>query len=100
MSSESALSCIVKDDAERVALAGAQAADPVAHRYPVGSAGAFDRSVVDREDHRFALLQRHDFAPRLRSRPLLDEQELTTGKVRLRLTEQHRQLQREHQIAV
>jgi hypothetical protein len=29
--------------------------------------------MVDREDHRLALLQRHDFAPRLRPRPLLDE---------------------------
>src|SRR5947207_4315838 len=91
---------IVEDDAERVALARPQAADAVAHRYPVGPAGAFDRPVVDRENDRLALLQWHDFAARLRPRPLLDEQELAAGEVLLRLTEQHGQLQREHQIAV
>jgi hypothetical protein len=63
----------VKDDAERVALARAQTADAVAHRHPIGPADAFDRPMMDREDHRLALLQRHNFAPRLRPRPLLDE---------------------------
>src|SRR5438105_14846068 len=72
---------VVEDDAEGVALAGAQAADAVTHRHPVGAAGALDRPMVDREDHRPALLQRHDFAARLRPRPLLDQQELTAGKV-------------------
>jgi hypothetical protein len=51
----------VKDDAERVALARAQTADAVAHRHPIGPADAFDRPMMDREDHRFALPQRHDF---------------------------------------
>src|ERR1700752_3428045 len=63
---------IVKDDAEREAPAGAQPADPMAHRHPIGAAGTFDRAVVDREDAALALPQRHDFAPRLRSRTLLD----------------------------
>src|SRR5260370_12493767 len=91
---------IVEYDAERVTLARPQAADAVAHCHPVRSAGAFDRSMVDREDHRLALLQRHDFAPRLRPRPLFDEQELAAGKVRLGVTEQHRQLQRKYEVAV
>ena len=36
---------VVEDDAERIALAGAQAADAVAHRYSVSAAGAFHRPV-------------------------------------------------------
>ena len=53
----------------------------MAHRHPIRAARAFDRPVVHREYHRLALPQRHDFAARLRPRPLLDEQELAAGKV-------------------
>ena len=44
--------------------------------------------------------ERHDLALRLRARPLLDEQELAAGEVFARRAQQHRQLQREDQLAV
>ena len=55
---------------------------------------------MHRKDHRFALPQRHDFAPRLHPRPLLDQQKLAAGKIGPRIAEQHRQLQWEDQRAV
>jgi hypothetical protein len=58
----SGLRCVVKNDAEREAPAGADAADAVAHRHPVGAARSFDRAMMDREDHRLPLPQRHNFA--------------------------------------
>src|SRR5215471_15996096 len=90
----------MKDDAERVTLAGAQAADAVAHRHPIRAAGAFDRPMMDRKDYRFALSQRHDLTARLRPRALLDQQKLATAKVDLGCAEQHGQLQRKYQGAV
>src|SRR5215469_10124755 len=72
---------VVKDDAEREARARAQSADAVAHRHPVEAARAANRTVVDREDHRIALLQRHDLAFRLTARALLDEQKLAAGEI-------------------
>jgi hypothetical protein len=48
----------VKDDAERVALARAQTADAVAHRHPIGPAGAFRRDLERLEVGLFRFLRR------------------------------------------
>src|SRR5205814_5118073 len=61
---------VVKNDAEREALAIAQAANTMAHRRAVETARSFHRPLVDGEDHRVALGQRHDLAARLHARPL------------------------------
>src|SRR5207253_10911645 len=66
----------------------------------VRSALAANRAMVDGEDHRLAPAQRHDLAPGLRARPLLDQQELTAREVNARATQQHRHLQRTHQVTV
>jgi hypothetical protein len=71
----------VKDDAERIALARAQAADTMAHCDPVGAAAAVDGPVMDRKDDSLALLQWYDLATRLCTWPLFNEKELTAGEV-------------------
>src|SRR5437870_8241841 len=72
----------------------------MAERDPVGSALAANRAMVDGEDHRLAPAQRHDLASGLRARPLLDQQELAAREVDARATQQHRHLQRKHQVTV
>ena len=41
---------VVKNDPQSETPARADPTDAVAHRYPIGAAGAFDRPVMDRED--------------------------------------------------
>ncbi len=53
---------VVEDDAQGEALAAAQARYAVAHRRAVPTAGAFRRPLVDREQDRVALGERHDLA--------------------------------------
>src|SRR3954447_569621 len=53
---------VVKDDAERKAVAGAERADAVPHGYAVVAARAGDRTVIDREQHRVTLVERHHLA--------------------------------------
>src|SRR5438105_646143 len=72
---------VVEDDAEGEAAAGTQPADAVPHRGAVEAAGAGDRALVDREDHRIALAERHHLGARLHPRPLLDQQKLAAGEV-------------------
>ena len=43
-------------------MAGAQAADAVAHRDPIGAAGALDRPMMDRKYDGLALPQRYDLS--------------------------------------
>src|SRR5205807_1809747 len=66
----------------------------------VRSARAANRAMVDGEDHRLAPAQRHDLASGLRAGPLLDQQELAAREVDARATQQHRHLQRKHQVTV
>lgn len=82
----------MKDDAECIALARAQAADAMAYCDPVGAAAAVDGPVMDRKDDGFALLQWYDLATRLCAWPLFNEKELTAGEVFFRSTQQHGQL--------
>jgi hypothetical protein len=82
----------MKNDAERIALAGAQAAHAMAHCDPVGAAAAVDGPVMDRKDDSLALLQWYDLATRLCAWALFNEKELTAGEVLSRSTQQHGQL--------
>jgi hypothetical protein len=52
----------VKDDAERVPLAGADAADSMAHRDAVASTRTLRRSLMDRKDDGVALVEGNDFS--------------------------------------
>src|SRR5215216_297848 len=61
---------VVEDDAEAVTLAGAQAADTVAHVHPVVAALALHGTLLVREDQHLALVEGNRFANRLCSRAL------------------------------
>jgi hypothetical protein len=75
------LLAVVKDDAERVACAGAQAADTVSHVHAVNASAAAYWTVAHRENDADSLLEWNDFDPRLHARTLLGEHELSAGEV-------------------
>src|SRR5437870_569484 len=60
-----ALFCVVEDDPESVAPARTQPAHTVAHVHAIRPASALDRAILDRENHRLAAMERHDFGARL-----------------------------------
>src|SRR6266516_2320470 len=91
---------IVKNHAERVALATAQPAHAVPQIHAIRPAGALDRPVVHRENHALALGQRHDFGARLQAWALLGEQECASGEIATRPREQEGRLQRKCKLAV
>jgi hypothetical protein len=66
----------MEDDADGVALPGANAADPVAHVHAVAAARPVDGSVVHGERHRIALAEGHDFGPALHAGALFCQNEL------------------------
>ena len=54
---------IVKDDANGVAMAGADTADAMAQINAIGSARPLHRTVMHSKRHRVALPERHEFTP-------------------------------------
>src|SRR5689334_10628983 len=91
---------VVKDDAQRVALAAMKRADAMAQIGAVESTGTAKRPVVDRKDDSLTLRQLHHFDAGLSSRPLLAQHELAAREVLPRRAQQERQLQGEDEIAV
>jgi hypothetical protein len=67
---------IVEDDAERVALAGADPADTVAHGDAIHTTRSLYRPMMDREHHAVSLTEWHHLGARLPARSLLGEHEL------------------------
>ena len=63
----------------------AQPAHAMAHGDAIDAARAAHRPVMDREDHRLALAQRHHLGARLHARPLLGEHEFAAVEVVARL---------------
>jgi hypothetical protein len=63
----------VKNDAEGVPMARAQAANTMAKINACGPASAFRRAVIDREGHRVALSQWNNFSARQSPWVLLDQ---------------------------
>lgn len=90
----------MEDDAERVAMPRADAADAVTHRYPIVATRAAVRSVVDREHDRIALAERNDFGTRLHSWTLLGQDKFATAKILTGVGQQHRYLKRKDVLAV
>src|SRR5262245_22274989 len=91
---------VVEDDAERVARAGAYAADTVAHGDPVIPASTSRRAMARGEDHDLALRGGDRLAAGLGARALLDEQELAALVIRPYAAQEARELQRERHLAV
>ena len=91
---------VMKDDAERMAMAGAQTAHAMPHVHPIDAPRALHRPMMDREDHAFALLERDHLGARLHARTLLGQHELAAGEVVAGAGEQERDLERKDMLAV
>ena len=90
----------MKNDAGRMAVAGENAADAVAHFDAVVSLDALHWPVVDREGDRVAPTQRNNLDPTLHAGSLLREYEFAARKVLTGLGEQYGHLNWEGEIAV
>jgi hypothetical protein len=74
----------VKDQSQRETFTRSKAADSMAHVNPMHTPGAWDRAMVDSENHRIALGKRHHLGTRLRAWPLLGQHEFPARKIRPR----------------
>ena len=91
---------VVKDDAERLTVAGTHPAHAVTQVDAIEAARALYRSMMHREDHAVALAERHNLDARLHAGSLFREYEFATGEVSSRCREQKRDLQREDMLAI
>src|SRR5262245_12219082 len=78
------LTGVVKNDAQRVPMAAANAAHAVAEIHAIDAACALHGALAHGEDHSIALFQRHDFRPRLHAGTLLRHHEFAAGEVVVR----------------
>jgi hypothetical protein len=86
----------VKDDSNGVSLARAKPAHTVPKVDAIGPARPLDRPMTHRERHRITLAERNHFWPRLHSRPLLGEDELTAHEIPLGFRQEDCYLYREN----
>ncbi len=91
---------VMKDDADCMALAGADPAHPMAQVDAIHAARALHRSMMDREDHPVSLAERYDLSARLLAWTLLREHEFATREVLLRDRQEEGDLQREDMLAI
>src|SRR5207247_10360903 len=91
---------VVEDDPQRVARPGGDAADSMTHGPAVDAARAFDGTVTSGEDDHFPLLWCDRLTPRLRSRTLLDQEEIAPRVVSLSPAQEAGELERERDVAV
>src|SRR5258708_7234866 len=92
--------CIMKDDAERVAMTLTHGADAMAQVNPVVAAGSPDWAAVHGEHHTVTLSERDHVDPRLHPRPLFGQYKFTALEIFGRRGEEDRDLQRENMFAV
>ena len=90
----------MKDDSNRVTLARAKPAHAVPKVDAIGSPRSLDRPMTHRERYCVALAKRNHFWPRLHSRPLLGEDELTTREIPLGFRQEDCYLYRENVLPV
>ena len=91
---------VVKDDAQRLAVARPDPAHPVAQVDTIVAACASHGPMADRKDDAITLVERHHLDARLHARPLLRQHELATGEVSIRPREQECDLQWEDVLPV
>src|SRR5436190_22920577 len=99
-SSSSGSAGVVEDHAERHPLAGGDRAHAVAQGDTVITAPARVRALAGREDHERALRRAQNVGAALSTRAPLEQHELTTGVVHLRVREHGQNLEREVHLAV
>src|SRR6186997_2981216 len=71
------LFCIMKNDAESVAIAFPNRAYAVTHRGPIKTASATNGPVTNRENHHLPLLAQDGFSAGLSAGPLLHQEKFT-----------------------
>jgi hypothetical protein len=71
----------VEDDAERMPVPGANAADAVPQVHAIEAFRALDRAMANREDNAVALFQRDNFGARLHARTLLSQDEFAAAEI-------------------
>src|SRR5262250_364815 len=91
---------VMKNDAESVPRPPRDRAHAVTHRRPVPAARAARRSVSGGEDDHLTLLGGDRLAPRLRARPLLDEEEVAALVIHAPTAEERGDLERKGDVAV
>src|SRR5712692_1015826 len=72
---------VMKNNSQGIPAAGANRADAVAQMGAVITPRAADRTMVDGEDDRVALVRREHFDARLPARLLFGKDELAAGKI-------------------
>src|SRR5690606_6000669 len=85
---------IVEDQAEGRPASSPYPAHAVAHRDTMEASRPAPRPLLDRDDRRCPLKQRHHDRTRLHARTLLHENQLASVELRARLAQQHDDLQR------
>ena len=90
----------MENDTERMTMPRANAADAVPKFDPIHTARTRYRTVMDGEDHRVTLLERHNFWPRLHARALFGEHEFAAREVPFGFGQQNRDLERENVLAI
>ncbi|AHI88538.1 hypothetical protein CCNA_03935 [Caulobacter vibrioides NA1000] len=90
----------MKDHPQRPPPSAAHFAHPMPQHPPMHPARPVGRALPYREDHAFALAQRHDLRSRLLARTLLDDDELAARKIAAGLVQKERRLQREDVLAI
>lgn len=91
---------VMKNDAERVPMAGANSAHAVTQVDAVVALRSLHRPIMDGEQNRIALPQGNYLDPALHPRPLFGQNELAAGKIPVWFRQQDGGLQREGEIAV
>jgi hypothetical protein len=92
--------CVVEDNPDGVAHAGADAAHPMAEIHAVIALRTLHRPIVDSEGHGISLPKRHDLDATLHARPLFVQGELAACEVRAGFREEDCDLDRKREIAV
>ena len=90
----------MKDNSNGVTLPRAKPAHTVPKVDAIGSPRSLDRPMTHRESYCVALAERNHFWPRLHTRPLLGEDELTAREISLRFRQQDCYLYREDVLPV
>ncbi len=90
----------MKDDAQGMAVAGAQSADAMPEVDTISASGALHRAVMNREGNGVTLPKRNHFWPRLHPRTLFGEHEFPSRKILAWIGQQDRHLDRENVLAV
>src|SRR5262249_38659895 len=91
---------VVKNDAERMTMAPADAANAVPEIYPIRAPSALHGTMMNCEHDAVTLTKRHNHRSRLHPRPLLCHYEFAADKILIGFGQQDRQLKREYVRAI